>query len=456
MPPITMRFIGFVLCLLAGGLAGWWVGQQDGAELGLAAGGIAWFALDTVRALRVLRWLKRGEARELTAVRGLWGEAADRMRRALLQRERQAVEASDRLQEFLAAIQGSPNGVVLLDVRGRIEWCNDTAAAQFGLDRERDLQQHILNLVREPDFSAYYHGKNYTSDVVLAAPGSSPARPLKLAVRLHRYGEGRLLLLSRDVTALEQAELMRRDFVANVSHEIRTPLTVLAGFVETLQSLDLAEPERKRYLQMMAQQAQRMQTLVSDLLTLSRLEGSPLPGAGEWIEVRQLMAQCEQEAHSLVGALGKKLELNFLPPPAASIGGLPGELMSALSNLVSNAVRYTPSGGTIEVRARLVPAGRIEFAVRDTGPGIAAEHLPRLTERFYRVDRSRSRETGGTGLGLAIVKHVVQRHGGELHIDSKPGVGSTFAIEFPAGRVRAASSESEAPSEQTDIELKAL
>ena len=447
---MTTRLVGFLLCLALGGLVGWWAGHQSGAELGLVAGSIAWFALDTVRAMRVLRWLKRGESREIPVVRGLWGEAADRVRRALLQRERQAVEASERLQEFLAAIQRSPNGVVLLDPRGRIEWCNDTAAAQFGLDGERDLQQHILNLVREPDFSAYFHGRNFAQDVVLAAPGSTPARPLKLAVRLHPYGEGRLLLLSRDVTALEQAEIMRRDFVANVSHEIRTPLTVLAGFVETLLSLDLAEPERKRYLQMMAQQAQRMQTLVSDLLTLSRLEGSPMPGAGEWIEVRQLMAQCEQEARSLVESLGKKLELQFLPAPAAAIGGLPGELLSALSNLVSNALRYTPSGGSIEVRARLVEAGRIEFAVRDTGPGIAAEHLPRLTERFYRVDRSRSRETGGTGLGLAIVKHVVQRHGGELRIESKPGVGSTFAIEFPASRVRPASIAAAAPDAQPD------
>ncbi|HEY8357959.1 MAG TPA: ATP-binding protein, partial [Ramlibacter sp.] len=265
---------------------------------------------------------------------------------------------------------------------------------------------------------------------------SSPARPQRLALRLHRYGEGRLLLLSRDVTAMEQADTMRRDFVANVSHEIRTPLTVLAGFVETLQSLDLPAEERARYLQMMAQQALRMQMLVNDLLTLSRLEGSPPPGASDWMPAQHLLTQARDEGEQLAASLGKKLELRFLPAPEAAISGAPVELQSALSNLVGNAVRYTPSGGSIEVATRLLPAGRLAFDVRDTGPGIAPEHIPRLTERFYRVDRSRSRETGGTGLGLAIVKHVVQRHGGELRIESTPGAGSTFAIELPASRVR--------------------
>jgi two-component system, OmpR family, phosphate regulon sensor histidine kinase PhoR len=326
--------------------------------------------------------------------------------------------------------------VVLLDREGRIEWTNDTAATQFGLDPQRDLQQHIVNLLRDPNFTAYYHGRDWAQDVVIVGAGSTAARPVKLAVRLHPYGEGRRLLLARDVTGVEQAEIMRRDFVANVSHEIRTPLTVLAGFVETLQHLDLAPEERARYLGMMAQQAQRMQTLVADLLTLSRLEGSPLPGAGEWTPLAQLLDQCEEEARSLVLLLGKGLELLFVDAPALQVGGVASELLSAFSNLVSNAVRYTPDGGSVAVDARMLDSGRLEFSVRDTGPGIAAEHLPRLTERFYRIDRSRSRETGGTGLGLAIVKHVVQRHGGELKIESSPGAGSRFAIELPAARVR--------------------
>ncbi|HEY0885670.1 MAG TPA: phosphate regulon sensor histidine kinase PhoR [Ramlibacter sp.] len=434
---MALRLFFFLLFLGAGGGVGWWAGGSRGAVAGLAAGAVLWFAFDTGRGLSVVQWLRRGASVPPPAVGGLWGEAADRMRRALVQRERETGEARQRLQEFLAAIQSSPNGVVLLDGQGRIEWFNDTAAAQFGFDPQRDLQQHIVNLVREPNFSAAYHGRKYAEDIVIAGPGSNASRPMKLSVRLHPYGEGRLLLLARDVTAVEQAEVMRRDFVANVSHEIRTPLTVLAGFVETLQNLDLPPGERSRYLELMAQQAQRMQTLVADLLTLSRLEGSPLPGGGEWTPLAPLLGQCEQEARSVAALLGKRLDLEFPPPPQVRVGGVASELASAFSNLVSNAVRYTPDGGSVTVRAQVLEGGRLEFAVRDTGPGIAAEHLPRLTERFYRIDRSRSRETGGTGLGLAIVKHVVQRHGGELKIESRPGEGSTFAIELPAARVRA-------------------
>src|SRR6185369_15859576 len=205
---------------------------------------------------------------------------------------------------------------------------------------------------------------------------------------------------------------------------------------ETLQNLPLEAEERARYLALMAQQAHRMQTLVSDLLTLSRLEGSPLPGAADWTPAAALLAQCEQEGKALSTVLGKDLQIRFDEVPALEIAGAASELQSALSNLVSNAVRYTPADGTIHVQWRPLGDGRSEFSVRDTGPGIAPEHIARLTERFYRVDRSRSRETGGTGLGLAIVKHVVQRHGAELMIESSPGVGSTFAIRFPASRLR--------------------
>jgi two-component system, OmpR family, phosphate regulon sensor histidine kinase PhoR len=254
--------------------------------------------------------------------------------------------------------------------------------------------------------------------------------------------------------------VMRRDFIANVSHEIRTPLTVLMGFVETLQTLPLDAEERARYLDLMAQQAQRMQTLVGDLLTLSRLEGRPLPGVGEWIPAATLMAQCEQDAKALSGLLNKPMQMQFGAAAPIEVAGVPSELLSAMSNLVSNAVRYTPAGGTIDVQWRALPDGRGGYSVRDTGPGIAPEHLPRLTERFYRVDRSRSRETGGTGLGLAIVKHVAQRHGAELQIESTPGSGSTFTIVFPASRLRTAAAANSAPmpddiSEQPAIESPA-
>jgi two-component system phosphate regulon sensor histidine kinase PhoR len=433
---MTARVLFFSLCLAAGGLGGWLLQQEWGAAFGVAAGAMAWFALDTVRAVRVLTWLRLGQLRGTPTLVGWWGEAADRARRAMAVREERAGDAQQRLDNFLDAIRTSPNGVVLLDAQGCIEWCNETAAGHFGLDPVRDLRQHIVHLVRDPAFSAFYHGGNLSHDLVLPAPASSPARPQKLAVHVHPYGEGKRLLLSRDVTAREQAEAMRREFVANVSHEIRTPLTVLAGFVETLQNLDLPRPERDRYLGMMGQQSQRMQSLLSDLLTLSRLEGSPPPGTGEWTPLAAFMAQCEQESAALASAAGKELQLHFAAPPALMLAGAAAELQSAFSNLVSNAVRYTPSGGRVEVQARAAEGGGFELSVRDTGPGIAPEHLPRLTERFYRADRSRSRETGGTGLGLAIVKHVVQRHGGELKIASVVGAGSTFTIVLPAARVR--------------------
>lgn len=330
---------------------------------------------------------------------------------------------------------------MLLDEQGRIEWCNQTAAGQFGIDAERDLLQHMANLVRDPAFVAYLASWNYSRDVVIDAQGPQQrSHPARLSVQVHPYAGNRRMLLTRDITSLEQAEAMRRDFVANVSHEIRTPLTVLAGFVETLQNLPLDAKERARYLGLMAQQSHRMETLVNDLLTLSRLEGSAAPPANRWTRMRALMAQCEDEGRGLSSRLSAQgHRLSFTLESDCEIAGAPTELQSAMSNLVSNAIRYTPGGGEVAVSWRLLPDGRGEYAVRDSGPGIAAEHLPRLTERFYRIDRSRSRETGGTGLGLAIVKHIAQRHGAELRIESTLGKGSRFALVFPVARLRQAS-----------------
>jgi two-component system phosphate regulon sensor histidine kinase PhoR len=269
---------------------------------------------------------------------------------------------------------------------------------------------------------------------------NSPNRPIRLSVQLYPYGGGRLLLLSRDVTAVEQAEAMRRDFVANVSHEIRTPLTVLAGFVETLQTLPVSAHERNHYLDLMAQQSTRMQSLVHDLLMLSRLEGSPMPGVEVWTSVPTLMGQLKQDAHALTQIIGASQQqvhdLHFDCQFDGQVAGVVQELHSAMGNLISNAIRYTPPGGRIEVSFKPAANGQAVFEVTDSGPGIAAEHLPRLTERFYRIDRSRSRETGGTGLGLAIVKHVVQRHEAVLGVESKLGQGSRFRISLPARRLR--------------------
>ncbi len=435
------RVFRFFLFQLAGGLLGYvllpLVGPAHGVVVGIVAASVLWVLIDLRRGQLVRNWLRDGNIGEPPVLAGYWGEIADRVRRQLRQRERQAQESESRLHEFLSAIQASPSGVVLLDARDCIEWCNQTAAEHFGFDSQRDVLQQVSNLVRDPDFVAYLAKGDFSHEVVMAGPTSSSSRPVRLSVQLHPYGKGRSLLMSRDVTALEQAEAMRRDFVANVSHEIRTPLTVLSGFVETMQNLLLDGAERQRYLALMSQQAQHMQTLVSDLLTLSRLEGSPLPRLDEWVDVRGLMTRCEQDGRDLsmlMTQMGHELRMDI--DQDCQLAGSPLELHSAMANLVNNAIRYSPNGGTIVLAWVLRADGSAEFSVTDNGPGIASEHIPRLTERFYRVDRSRSRETGGTGLGLAIVKHVALRHGAQLQIDSRPGQGSRFAIIFPGNRVR--------------------
>ena len=401
------------------------------------AGGFAWFALDSMRGLRLLNWLRTDAVGDMKLGNGLWGEAYDRIRRSLRARDRMTQESDARLTAFLAALQASPSGVVLLDAEGRIEWFNAMACMHFGFDAKRDTLQHFGNLVRDPGFAAYHAAGNYLGDVKMPGRQSSSSKPVQLSVQMHPYGEGRNLLLSRDITALQQAEAMRRDFVANVSHEIRTPLTVLAGFIETMQSLPLSAQDQHRYLAMMEQQASRMQTLVSDLLTLSRLEGSPLPSVQEWVSVDGLMQQCATDARGLSSVLNEQQhDFRFESVSGIELSGSGPELYSALSNLIGNAIRYSPPDKKIDVRCVRGPDSSLVMSVHDNGPGIAPEHIPRLTERFYRVDRSRSRETGGTGLGLAIVKHVAQRHGAELLIESVPGQGSTFSLVFPASRIR--------------------
>jgi two-component system phosphate regulon sensor histidine kinase PhoR len=399
-----------------------------------------WWFWDAIRGLRVVYWLRYGNLAEVPSTFGLWGTVVDRTRRLLRERERAIKASEQRLKDFLSAIQASPNGVVLLDENFQIEWCNQTAAYQLGIEPERDIAQRIGNLVRDPIFSAYMTSSDVVESIVIEGRGKNPKMPLRISIQRHPYGEGKQLLITRDVTVVEQAEAMRRDFVANVSHEIRTPLTVLAGFVETLQTLKLSPQEQDNYLALMATQAQRMQSLVDDLLTLSRLEGSPIPGFTSHIALSQLMDTCQIEAQQLSKLLFQDkiaqvivfetdpMILDYL------VLGEQREIQSALSNLVSNAIRYTPQGGRIEVHAFISTDGNLNLQVKDTGPGILPEHLPRLTERFYRVDRSRSRESGGTGLGLAIVKHVMQRHGCQLQIASIAGQGSCFNLIFPPAR----------------------
>jgi two-component system, OmpR family, phosphate regulon sensor histidine kinase PhoR len=319
--------------------------------------------------------------------------------------------------------------VQLLDENDQIDWCNGVAADHFGLDPQRDLRQRITNLARAPAFVAYLQSGRFDEPVMYP----NPRGPGTLSVQIRPYGDDLKLVLSQDITERERADAMRRDFVANVSHEIRTPLTVLAGFVETLADLPLTDVERKRVLALMRQQTSRMQTLVGDLLTLAQLEGSPRPPADRWVPVAKLFMQVEGDARALSGG---RHRITVRREDAAQIAGAEAELLSAIANVANNAVRYTPERGEIELCWSMRSDGAGVVEVRDSGIGIAREHVPRLTERFYRVDGSRSRETGGTGLGLSIVKHVLQRHGGELEVDSEPGKGSRFRLVFPPARVR--------------------
>jgi two-component system phosphate regulon sensor histidine kinase PhoR len=374
----------------------------------------------------VSRWLALPLLERLPEGRGSWDELLSALYRHERDAARRNEDLSDTLARFRRAAQALPDGVVILDAENRIEWCNDTAAAHLGLDPRSDLGQPIANLVREPAFVEY-----------LAAP--EPSMPAPIFVPLGRdtvyslqiipYGEAQKLLLSRDVTQAQRVETMRRDFVANVSHELRTPLTVLVGFLETVRELKL-DPQRVRdYLGMMQDQSSRMHRIIEDLLTLSQLESAP-PPAADRVRVMPLLERVRADAMALsAGRHTIALEAH----PEADLLGSEAELASAFGNLVTNAVRYTPAGGEVRLIWRADAEGA-SFSVEDTGVGIAPEHLPRLTERFYRIDRSRSRETGGTGLGLAIVKHAVARHQATLEVESKPGAGSRFTVQFPAHR----------------------
>ena len=434
MHPLVSRWLLAAALWAIGAGVGWvagsaWRHALAGALLGSFAGLAVFAARDALRAGELLRWLRGNQSEAAPRDTGLWGELGYRIERALRLREAAIDRERNRLSQFLSAIEASPNGVVLLDEQDQIVWCNREAAEQFRLDPERDRLQRISNLVRAPAFVAHLQAGSPPEALLMSSPDGS--RSLSILVRA--YGEGQRLLLSQDVTERERTDAMRRDFVANVSHEIRTPLTVLAGFVETLASLPLSEPERRRVLGLMGQQADRMQALVADLLTLARLEGSPRPPGDSWHDLGALLQQAEADARVLSA---DRHTLLLEAEPGAQVAGDRSELLSAVGNLVSNAVRYTPDGGRIAIHLRWREGGGAEVDVVDSGPGIAREHIPRLTERFYRVDGSRSRETGGTGLGLAIVKHVVQRHGGELVIDSEPGKGSTFRLVLPAARLR--------------------
>ena len=367
---------------------------------------------------------------EVPVAMGIWGEIYYRLHKLVKSWRDQVLEVEQQHNRFIQAIQASPNGVIMLNEDDQVEWCNAIAESHFGLNARRDAMQRITHIIRQPAFVQYIIRQNYRNPIRLVNMGQF--EQYALDVQIFPYGDKQKLVLSQDVSQIEKTDAMRRDFVANVSHELKTPLTVLSGFLETVEEFELEKHDRDRYLQMMQVQTGRMKTLVEDLLTLAKLEGNPEPPSTQPIGMSQIMQRLQLDAEGLSQGQHQILIEKLSDK---DLLGDESELYSAFSNLVSNAVRYTPSSGQVHVVWRDSEDGGVELAVTDTGAGISEEHLPRLTERFYRVDRSRSRDTGGTGLGLAIVKHVANRHQGDLRISSQVGVGSTFCLHFPKQRV---------------------
>ena len=407
-----------------------WPAAGAVAGLGLFALLLFFMLLHHVRHLaRLSHWLADPRPEALPESSGLWEDVFAAFYHLLRRQRRSESRLTATLQDFRRAGMAMPDGLVIVDGTNQIEWCNPKAELHFGLDAARDAGQLVTHLVRQPQFAAVLDAEGYAEPLTLR---SARGGDLILSVLIVPYEANRKLIISRDVTDRERVETMRRDFVANVSHELRTPLTVIGGFLETIADMETPNTELiRRSVPMMSEQAKRMQSLVEDLLVLSRLESAGNPAREEPVNVPEIARALYHDALALSAGRHK---VTLLLESAAWVSGAEDELRSAFGNLVSNAIRYTPAGGEVRLSWKETGDGAV-FAVRDTGIGIESQHLPRLTERFYRVDRGRSRETGGTGLGLAIVKHVINRHAARLEVTSEPGSGSCFSVVFPGTRI---------------------
>ncbi len=390
---------------------------------------LLWLTAHLRNLYQLRHWLRNPSFETVPEGTGMWQSTFAALYRLMRRQNQSESNLSGALERFRQAGAAIPEGMVILDEDDRIEWCNPEAELHFGIDLSRDGRQQLTYLVRQPQFAEYLASQNYGEPLVIKLPRNLD---VTLSIQLVPYGDKQKLLFSRDITHFERVETMRRDFVANVSHELRTPLTVLCGFLETI--IDMPKLESgmtRRTLRLMQDQAQRMQRVVEDLLTLSRLESAQISPREERVDVPSLLRGLHQDALAL-SAGRHRLQLEIESDDW--IIGSEDDLRSAFGNLISNAIRYTPEGGAIRLHWQRQDA-KAAFVIEDSGIGIEAQHIPRLTERFYRVDRGRSRATGGTGLGLAIVKHVMSRHQGQLEITSEAGRGSRFSALFPAQRI---------------------
>ncbi|MDB5963019.1 MAG: phoR [Massilia sp.] len=415
--PALLRLL---MLLAIAGLA-WWMG---GAVAGLSAAVLlllGQLVLQLSYLQQLSAWLDDFDSTRLPDGWGAWTGVFSRLYRLRRDEERSQAELSEWLARFRQAMHLLPDGVAIMDDVLFLEWCNPAAERHLGLTLERDKGMRVTNLVRHPDFIDYIVLGRYEQPLTLSL------RERKLIVQIIPFENRRQILVTHDATESARIEEMRRDFIANASHELRTPLTVIVGFLEiasTTPDLDVAS--RQAHLKLMTEQGHRMQRLIEDMLTLSRLESVDYPMRPEPVPVKALIEDVLEEAKALSG--GRHSVTASIDGP--DVVGSAEELRSAFANLASNAVRYTPPGGTVHLSWKDTPQGP-QFAVSDSGIGIDQLHIARLTERFYRVDKSRSRETQGTGLGLAIVKHVLLRHRAQLTIDSVAGKGSCFTVTFP-------------------------
>jgi two-component system phosphate regulon sensor histidine kinase PhoR len=374
-------------------------------------------------------WLKNSTPETVPNGSGVWEGIFSELFQNQRKHIRTESELTASLEGFKQATNALPDGIVVLNRRNEIEWCNPPAERQLGLDLAHDGNQAIHNFVRYGEFINYLQAEQYGAPIQLKSI-RNPDTTLQL--QLIPFGVEQKLLISRDVSAQEKTDIMRRDFIANVSHELRTPLTVVGGFLETLSDTKGVVPDAsRRYFDMMIDQTSRMRLIIEDLLTLSRIESNIEAPEDNVIKMTALLNLIKNDAIALSNG---KHKIHLHSEKNLNLLGSREELLSAFSNLVSNAIRYTPAMGDIFIDWQADDNGKAVFTVMDTGIGIEQQHLDRITERFYRVDRGRSRETGGTGLGLAIVKHILSRHNAKLEIDSEFGVGSTFSIIFPLAR----------------------
>ncbi len=417
------RLGGVLLASLAAALA---TGYWSTAFLVGLSGYIAWH----IRQMYLLeRWLMTGGSiAQAPDTNGIWDQLVHHIYRLQQRNRRRKKRLTNILNRFHRSTEAMPDAAVVLGRNREIEWSNRAAYTLLGIRNPQDQGQRIDNLLRDPAFHDYLGVGDYSEPLDIASPVDEN---IELNLRIIPYGDGQHLLMARDASTLRRVEAVRRDFVANVSHELRTPLTVITGYVESFDGDELPAHVRDG-MDAIERQSRRMLSIVQDLLTLSKLEMEPVDlDAAEVVRVPEVLAGLRRDAEGLAADRGHTIELSA--ERTLALRGVQTELTSAFANLVNNAIQHTPDGTHVTIEW-LETGGGAELRVRDDGPGIDPRHLPRLTERFYRVDTSRSRARGGTGLGLSVVKHAIRRNGGELSIDSTPGQGSTFSVTFPPER----------------------